>query len=325
VACVVLVAFAWRAKGRPSRIGCAVASVLCAAWMSWPPSPGGPPPGTVEAIRIRVARGECTLVRSAGTAVVLGAGSAGILDAGSRIVVPALRALGCGRVDAVVLPRTTLAWISAVPELERRLSAYRVLVERSALESMELDRDGAARELLDCLRERALEPEAFGIGDVLRIGSLEVTAASAADRRHAFRLRMPGRNGGAPTAWIDIPATRDGPADTACRTTWDADGVRRDYRWDGGGWLPVDEGTTSARSSTAKLPASEPSADASSSSNGPAASGAERATSGRSGERRSRSTSRPPDRTTRSGDPASSAVGGRRTVIRSVDGAPSGG
>lgn len=327
-ACVVLVALAWRAGRRPSRIACMVTAALCMAWMAWPPRHGGPEPGTVEITRIRVARGECTLVRSADTTVILGAGSGGSLDAGSRTVVPALRALGCGRIDAVLLPRTTLAWISAVPELVRHLGADRVLVERSALESMSLDRDGAAAELLGFLRGHRIEPQPFEVGQELRIGVLDLLVTSPAERRHEFRVRPRGDPAGtadAAQAWLPVPASRDDPADAACRTTWDAGGTRRDYRWDGEGWRPDDAGTTSARSSTAKLPASEPSADASSTSNGPAESAAESATSGRSGERRSRRTSRPPERTTRSGEPASRAVGGRRTVMRRVAGDPSAG
>lgn len=70
----------------------------------WPPRPI-PPPGTVDIIQWDVGQGLSVLVRTRNHALLYDAGPAPPrgLDAGEAVVLPALRALGVGRLDALVL------------------------------------------------------------------------------------------------------------------------------------------------------------------------------------------------------------------------------
>jgi competence protein ComEC len=104
--------------------------------------------------------GRCVLIRSGGSAVVINAGARGRPDVGERVVVPALRALGVRRLDAVVVDRASVADSGAVIEVVDAFRPREVYLAPAVLRAAAGDARGLARSLLAQLDGRpvALRP-----------------------------------------------------------------------------------------------------------------------------------------------------------------------
>ena len=295
--------------------------------------------GEVVIDALAVSRGSCTLVRASDTAVILDAGALGDPDAGSRTIVPALAALGVRRVDAMIVGSRSLASCSAVPELVRAFDVREVVAERSSVEWFDQARSGHGAEIRELLRARGLPPRPISGDETIRVGELLLTVLERpVNDRGQARIALAVRH----AAWAhDRPAVlvrtdgriacEDGfvaaaiAEDRAMRTGVRAASRGEIFAWTADGWRSVgpadgQRGTTTARSSTAKAPASDPSTFESSTSNASAGRSTRSSRRSRSAPSRSRSSSRPPTRTTRSGVPAARAVAGRRTTATSREG-----
>lgn len=339
---LVSVLVAWAHERRPWRwSGAAIAAVIAACIVSGRLSSGATTIGEGQVVvdSLAIGRGSCTIIRSAGTVIVLDAGSSGNPDAGSRTVVPALATLGVRRVDALVVGSPSLDSCSAVPEIVRAFPVVALHVERSATESFAAARSGHGAELSRVLRDRGLGMRPVSDSDDVSIGELRVTVLiRPVGERGRRRAALLVRHRSWPEAWPAVLVRSDARIEAehgavvatiaggqAARTVT---GPRSrpetfawmDDRWRSTGPAVVQRGTTTARSSTANAPASEPSGFDSSTSNASVGRSTRTSSRSRSGPRRSRSSSLPPARTTRSGAPASRAVAGRRTTATSRDG-----
>lgn len=342
-AMLVCVAVAWmhpRLRWRlcAAAITVAIASGLVNGHLAACRTPIGD--GVVVVDSIAVGRGSCTAIRSDDAVVVLDAGSFGNPDAGSRTIVPALASLGIRRVDALLIGSRTLASCSAVPEVLRSFSVGSVIVERTALESFRNARGGHGADMVRMFADSRLTPEELDDGEHRTVGSLRFEAlvrpvGDRGQRTTAILVRHRSWSNDRPGVLITPDARVDhgceaievpGANDRAIRLVAGARARDETFAWNGREWKStgpagIHRGTTTARSSTANAPASDPSAFDSSISNGSAGRSTRTSRRSRSGPRRSRRSSFPPARTTRSGDPAFRAVAGRCTTMTSRDAA----
>lgn len=118
-----------------------IATLFCATWLllgqKIPSSPFAVPLGPDPRLRLHalaVGDGACYVVRMGGIAgaaehvLMFDCGSLADLDMGRRTVVPALRALGIGRIDTLVLSHADLDHFCGVPEVMDEIPVSRVLV-----------------------------------------------------------------------------------------------------------------------------------------------------------------------------------------------------
>jgi competence protein ComEC len=118
-----------RAPGDRRRLALAVAPLLCLPMVVGMFLPGRPPAAT-ELTFLDVGQGDCCLARfpDGGTMLVDGGGSPfSEFDVGERVVAPALRARGVGRIDLVVLTHAHEDHVGGLPAILRDVRVGRVL------------------------------------------------------------------------------------------------------------------------------------------------------------------------------------------------------
>lgn len=97
-----------------------------------PPTSGpvcaSPDPSVLEWIALAIGDGSVHMIRCGGEVVVFDAGSISRSGAGSSVVVPALRALGVDRIQAIVVSHPHLDHYSAIPEIVQAFMVRRVVV-----------------------------------------------------------------------------------------------------------------------------------------------------------------------------------------------------
>ena len=167
----------WRARHARWRRTCLVGLSLLAAWPCMTsrgaePS-GATPPSAFRWTALAIGDGSVHLIQSGTASVLFDAGSISIDAAGSRVVVPALRAMGVDRVQAIVLSHPHLDHFSAVPEVVNELQVDRVLVTDAWKHAAP---DTAQGTLLAWLRRRGVPVEFACDGFVLRQEGLTWTA-----------------------------------------------------------------------------------------------------------------------------------------------------
>jgi ComEC/Rec2-related protein len=260
LACAVVSWCSSRADRRRAARWCIVA-LAAASWFGWTAAHrASPDEGSIEVIRLRLGPSTCTVVRSCDVSIVVDPGSAMDPSAGTRRIVPALAELGIRRLDAVVVSRTRLACVSAIPEVIEAF-APRVIVVRSTETPAagdptprEAPRRGAWAAVLTHARESGVH--------VVHPSSTDAPA-------DVNGLLHPM----APVSWAT-----EGPNDTeralfdrsfAVRTVHSPGGMATTFVWTDHGWRPAD--TTTARRSSTQSPAMLPSSDSMTSSNGASA------------------------------------------------------
>lgn len=85
-------------------------------------------PGSFRWTSLAIGDGSVHLIQSGDASVLFDAGSISMDAAGSRVVVPALRAMGVERLQAIILSHPHLDHFSAVPEVISALQVERVMV-----------------------------------------------------------------------------------------------------------------------------------------------------------------------------------------------------
>ncbi len=261
-ATLTCVAASWRGRDANRRRAARWSLVLLASvsWFGWTASHRvTPSDGAVEVIRLALGQSTCTLVRSSDGTIVVDPGNAMDPSAGTRRIVPALAELGVRSLDAVVVSRTRLACISAVPEVIDAF-APRVIVVRAADGGpgpLEDPRRGAWGEVLAHARDSGVSVIQAPPGDSEAMrGSLGRAAHAVAwangEPDDAERMLLVGSS--------------------AVRTIHAPDGTTTAFTWSDYGWRPAD--TTTARRSSTQSPAMLPSSASMTISNGESASSA---------------------------------------------------
>ena len=238
-----------------------IVALAAASWCGWTAAHrASPDHGFVEVIRLRFGTSTCTVVRTCEASFIVDPGHAMDPSAGTRRVVPALAELGIRKLDAVVVSKTRLACISAIPEVIKALSP-RVIVVRST-ESTATEgssapdepRRGAWAAVLAHAREAGVHIVRPSLGrvpsdvdiTVRRVEALAVATMGPDDAERALLERS-----------------------SAVRTIHAPDGTATTFTWTDHGWRPAD--TTTARRSSTQSPAMLPSSDSMTSSNGASA------------------------------------------------------
>ncbi len=111
---------------------------------------------------IDVGNGSCHLLRTKQSAVLYDGGSLGSANSGSGIVVPALRALGVGSLDAVIISHPNLDHYNALPEVVRAFSVPLVVITPQFASAAKW---GAPRLLLESCSESGAAIEEHAVGD----------------------------------------------------------------------------------------------------------------------------------------------------------------
>ncbi len=255
-------AASWRASDANHRrvARWSLALLASMSWFGWTaPHRMAPCDGAVEVIRLALGQSTCTLVRSADGTIVIDPGNAMDPSAGTRRIVPALAELGVRSLDAVVVSRTRLACISAVPEVIDAF-APRVIVACAAeggLDPREAPRRGAWGEVLAHARDSGVS--------VIDASHGEADAMRGSPARAAHALAW---TNGEPDDAERALLVRSG----AIRTLHATDGTTSAFTWTDHGWRPAV--TTTARRSSTQSPAMLPSSASMTSSKGAFASSA---------------------------------------------------
>jgi ComEC/Rec2-related protein len=161
---------------RPPRRVVAVSAVLgvlglLAAQVIVGPRVAGAGPLRVDALA--VGEGSCTLVRSAGRAVLIDAGSR-TSGLGERTIPQALRALGAWRVPTVIITRPTLDAFSALPDLIDPLGIVEVYVPPALPVAARAAPWSAGAAVLDELAARGVRVRTLEPGAAIPLGPASI-------------------------------------------------------------------------------------------------------------------------------------------------------
>ncbi|MEM6552967.1 MAG: ComEC/Rec2 family competence protein [Planctomycetota bacterium] len=130
-----------------------------------------------EVLMLSVGDGSCFVVRCGGEAMMFDCGSQQYTGIGIGTVVPTLRAMGVGRLSAVVVSHADLDHFGGVLDVVDRVAVGRVLVSPDVRLEAAAVPSGAAAFLLAGLAERGVEVEEIGRGWRGRLGRGEGAAA----------------------------------------------------------------------------------------------------------------------------------------------------
>ncbi|MFM7806391.1 MAG: ComEC/Rec2 family competence protein, partial [Planctomycetota bacterium] len=119
---------------------------------------------------IAIGDGSVHLIEVGGSTVLCDAGSISRTSAGSNTIVPALRACGVRRIDAVLVSHPHLDHFSALPELLGAFPVARVLLTEPWFRDVRFG--SAPGALLDCLKIHGIEPERVTQGFTLQQGAV---------------------------------------------------------------------------------------------------------------------------------------------------------
>lgn len=131
-------------------------------WWAWPAR------FDLRVTMLDVANGSAWVVEHQGAAALIDAGSLDVPDVGARTVVPALRALGITRLDAVSLSHADLDHLNALPEVFTRLPVKRFLTTAMVVQGA-CDGTPSAR-VLDAAASQGCVPEAIEAMDLVWLG-----------------------------------------------------------------------------------------------------------------------------------------------------------
>ena len=120
-----------------------------------------------------VGDGTSILLRSGRESILYDCGSRW-LGIGERELPRAIRALGTGRVETVVVSHTDIDHFSGLVDAARPLGVRRVIVTEHLLDQAEAQPDSAARLLVDRLRDLRIRVETVQRGDTLSLGPLDL-------------------------------------------------------------------------------------------------------------------------------------------------------
>ena len=120
-----------------------------------------------------VGDGTSILLRSGREAILYDCGSRW-LGIGERELPRAIRALGTGRVETVIVSHADIDHFSGLVDAARPLGVRRVIVTGHLLEQANAQPDGAARLLIDRLRELRIRVETVKRGDTVALASLDL-------------------------------------------------------------------------------------------------------------------------------------------------------
>ena len=170
---VLLELVAWRsvlARGRKERVAIAVAFIMMMAVPFG--GPGNEHDLGVEVHTLDVGNGTCHLVRGPDGWSMVDSGSASISSAFDRVLLPALRELGVGRIRCTLITHPNLDHFSMVGDVIGRIPLDRIVVGASFLEKARDDPDGAENRLLREAARWGVTIDGVGRGDVLSEGGL---------------------------------------------------------------------------------------------------------------------------------------------------------
>ena len=104
-----------------------------------------------------VGDGSCFVVELGGETIMFDCGSAAYFDVGTQSIVPALRTLGIGRIDTLVLSHADLDHFNGSLDVADAIAIGRVVVSPQLLAEANADADGATAFVVDQLRQRGIE------------------------------------------------------------------------------------------------------------------------------------------------------------------------
>ena len=158
---------AWRGYGLPAR-GLAVCALVLGLGALRPVS-GVPGPDEVHVWVLDVGHGDAVLVRTGGGAWLIDAGpSSPRFDAGRSVVLPALRALGVSRLDAIVVTHADQDHIGGAATVVERMPVGRVWLTDASRHHP------GARRLLEAAADRGVRVARMSRGERLRQDSAEL-------------------------------------------------------------------------------------------------------------------------------------------------------
>jgi competence protein ComEC len=134
----------------------------------------GNSPSSFSTTALAVGNGSALLIRGGDTAVMFDAGSSSVPLVGERIIVPALRASGVRRIDAIVVSHANLDHVSGIPELLDAFVVDRILCSEQMLLRAWSYPGSVGSDLLDAIHERGVPIETIGRGDDCALGELEL-------------------------------------------------------------------------------------------------------------------------------------------------------
>ncbi|XOV77277.1 MAG: ComEC/Rec2 family competence protein [Phycisphaerales bacterium] len=120
-----------------------------------------------------VGDGTSILLRSGRESILYDCGSRW-LGIGERELPRAIRALGSGRVETVIVSHADIDHFSGLVDAARPLGVRRVIVTGHLVKQANAQPDGAARLLIDRLRELRIRVETVKRGDTLALASLDL-------------------------------------------------------------------------------------------------------------------------------------------------------
>jgi len=175
---VALGAFSGRFAGR--RWAFAVAVVILAGWTFALERPGwaGRNAGDDNALTVRmlaVGDGACYLLQSAGETIVFDCGSRSYGEVGKRTVLPALRQLGVGPVEALVLSHADMDHYNGAVALARHWPIENLLAPPALIQEARRAEEGPVNHLIEALEEAGLAPTPVTRGFRRKFGRAELT------------------------------------------------------------------------------------------------------------------------------------------------------
>lgn len=171
---VVVALLAGRFAGRRAALaGCVV---VCGAWLYVPGVAWAATAPPLRVDMLAVGDGSCFVVRSGGRAMLFDCGSSNYAEIGRYTIVPALRALNVGRLDAIVVSHPDYDHFSGTLDVVDYVPVARVLTTGHALADARGSPRGATAYLLDGLRRRGVAIELVEAGWSRRLGDAQVTA-----------------------------------------------------------------------------------------------------------------------------------------------------
>lgn len=122
-----------------------------------------------------VGDGSCHILQSGSRAVVFDAGSLDLPSLGARTAVPALRAAGVSRIEAIIVSHPNLDHFAAVPAIMARFPTGRLIVSPAMLEAATDDASGPCGRLVETARALGVAVEVGAVGRAERMIDAEWT------------------------------------------------------------------------------------------------------------------------------------------------------
>jgi competence protein ComEC len=145
------------------------ASVAAVLWLFWPM----PLNASLRIDMLSVGDGSCYIIRDARSTVIFDAGSSTDLNVARRSLIPAMRQLGVGTIDAIIISHADLDHYSAVAELAAQFRVREVIVSPQFLEESRFAPDGPAAFAMQLLNEQRVLISTISAGESRTFGDIE--------------------------------------------------------------------------------------------------------------------------------------------------------